>query len=288
MLICRSRPPLLCLIVVPECGRARVRFDCPVGNARTSGPVVGGQGGRCFLGAAPRALQRALLRAWPSYVLCVRRRVDAPLQVLQATTNFRDALTSRVEPVYGLTTMHASLRTFRELSAPAVTDADIKNGTYAFGLIALGKFLLRLPAEVLEDELPRLRITLTTVRPAARAAHSLSLTHSFSLPQALTDTSSDSSLVVREAAAASIIAAQLILRDEAHLFVLLDGLPEDKKNLLAYLFDKHNCRGSATFADPAHSGMEKLEREMRRLDGRTSIAPPTRSPAASPSVVTSS
>ena len=86
------------------------------------------------------------------------------LQVLQATTNFRDMLASRIEPVYGLTTMHASLRAFRGQPAPlAAADIEIANGTYAFGLIALGKFVLRLPKEVLEDELPRLRITLTSV-----------------------------------------------------------------------------------------------------------------------------
>ena len=99
----------------------------------------------------------------------------------------------------------------------------------------------------------------------------------------MTDTSSDSSLVVREAAAASIIAAQLVLRDEAHLFMLLDPLPEDKKNLLTYLFDKHGVRG-ALHAGGAlgTSGMDKLEREMRRLDGRTST--PLRPTAASPFV----
>lgn len=74
-------------------------------------------------------------------------------------------LASRTEPVYGLTTLHASIRAFRDLSSNA--DLEIQNGTYAFGLIALGKFILRLPAEVLEDELPRLRITLTSVRGTA-------------------------------------------------------------------------------------------------------------------------
>lgn len=77
--------------------------------------------------------------------------------------------------------------------------------------------------------------------------------------------------MVREAAAASIIAAQLVLQDEAHLFTLLAGLPEDKKNLLAYLFDKHGCRTSS--GKPTPQGMEKLEREMRRLDNRTSLPP---------------
>ena len=79
---------------------------------------------------------------------------------MQATTDFRDALAARIEPVYGLTTMHAALRTFR--GSPS-SNTDLKDNTYAFGLIALGKFMLRLPAEVLEDELPRLRETLITV-----------------------------------------------------------------------------------------------------------------------------
>ena len=82
---------------------------------------------------------------------------------MQATTQFRDTLTTRIEPVYGLTIMHATLRAFRDAPLSALTDANVKNGTYAFGLIALGKFILRLPAEVLEDELPRLRHTLVSV-----------------------------------------------------------------------------------------------------------------------------
>lgn len=83
---------------------------------------------------------------------------------MQATAQLRDVLTSRIEPVYGLTVMHASLRAFRDGPVPASSNQDIKNGTYAFALIALGKFILRLPAEVLEDELPRLRDTLISVR----------------------------------------------------------------------------------------------------------------------------
>lgn len=59
--------------------------------------------------------------------------------------------------------MHASLRAFH-LEPPAMSsNADVKGATYAFGLIALGKFILRLPAEILEEELPRLRGTLISV-----------------------------------------------------------------------------------------------------------------------------
>ena len=84
---------------------------------------------------------------------------------MEASTTIRDALVARVEPVYGLTTLHASLRSF--IAEPTPTDSpslDVKGSTYAFGLIALGKFILRLPAEVLEDELPRIKSTLTSVR----------------------------------------------------------------------------------------------------------------------------
>jgi len=170
------------------------------------------------------------------------------LDVLEATNTIRDALTTRIEPVYGLTTMHASLRAFH-LETPSVesSNREVKGATYAFGLIALGKFIQRLPAEILEEELPRLRGTLIS---------------------ALNDRSS---LVVRESAAASIIAAQLVLRDETHLFALLDGLADEKKNLLTYLFDKHGARGSSASMGP--SGMDKLEKEMRRLDMRTSTPP---------------
>jgi len=80
-----------------------------------------------------------------------------------------------------------------------------------------------------------------------------------------------SSLVVRESAAASIIASQLVLRDETHLFALLDGLADEKKNLLTYLFDKHGVRGLSM--SNGSSGMDKLQKELRRLDTRTSTPP---------------
>lgn len=73
---------------------------------------------------------------------------------------------------------------------------------------------------------------------------------------------------MRESAAAAMTAAQLVLRDETHLFTLLDGLSDEKKNLLTYLFDKHGARSLPT--TNGYGGMEKLERELRRLDTRTS------------------
>ncbi|RDX53151.1 hypothetical protein OH76DRAFT_76865 [Lentinus brumalis] len=173
-------------------------------------------------------------------------RYCGQMNVMQATNLFRDTLTSRIEPVYGLTTLHAALRAFWDAPLPPSATTEIRDGTYAFGLIALGKFFLRLPSEVLEEELPRLRSTLIS---------------------ALTFTTGSSSLAVREAATAATIAAQMILRDETHLFTLLDGLPDEKKNFLAYMFDKHGARGPALASGPS---MDHLEREMRRIDGRVS------------------
>lgn len=85
------------------------------------------------------------------------------IQVLEATNTIRDALVERIEPVYGITTIHSSLRGFHAESLAEGMAQEAKASSYAFGLIALGKFILRLPAEVLEDELPRLKMTLTTV-----------------------------------------------------------------------------------------------------------------------------
>ncbi|KAG2152962.1 clasp N terminal-domain-containing protein [Suillus clintonianus] len=158
------------------------------------------------------------------------------IDVLEATKTIRDALATRIEPVYGLTTMHGSLRAF--LAEPS-SDASAKDASHAFGLIAVGKFIMRLPAEVLEEELPRLKSTLMT---------------------ALNDTT----LVIREAVYATIIAAQLVLRDETHLFTLLDGLDDNKKNLLTYYFDKHDARDLGVNGNGV--GMMKLEGQMGRLD----------------------
>lgn len=72
-------------------------------------------------------------------------------------------MTTRIEPVYGLTTMHASIRAFGSLPPFETSNTEVKAASYAFGLIALGKFILRLPGEILEEELPRLKITLTSV-----------------------------------------------------------------------------------------------------------------------------
>ncbi|KAH9943078.1 clasp N terminal-domain-containing protein [Epithele typhae] len=176
-------------------------------------------------------------------------RYCAQLNVMQATNFFRDTLTNRIDPVFGLTTFHSSLRQFKDEAPPGGATTEIRDSTFAFGLIALGKFFLRLPAEVLEEELPRLRSTLIS---------------------SLTESTGTNALAVREAATAATIAAQMVLRDETHLFTLLDGLPDEKKNLLTYMFDKHGARGPAAASSSNGSAVERLNREMRRIDGRLS------------------
>jgi CLIP-associating protein 1/2 len=89
-------------------------------------------------------------------------------------------------------------------------------------------------------------------------------------------------LIIRESAAAAIIAAQLVLQDATHLFTLLDGLADEKKNLLTYLFERHTVRGTtgtAGLGSTVNSRTERLEKEMNRLDTKTST--PSRIMAAS-------
>lgn len=83
--------------------------------------------------------------------------------MLEGTNAIRDALTTKLNPVYGLTTMHASLRAFCVDAPPSPEGEGVKAATFAFGLIALGKYFLRLPAEIAEEELPRLKNTLISV-----------------------------------------------------------------------------------------------------------------------------
>jgi len=84
--------------------------------------------------------------------------------MFEATFAIRDALTDRIEAVYGLTTMHGCVKSFASLPPPDVEDSvELKTMSYCFGLSALGKFIRRLPGEILEEELPRLKDTLISV-----------------------------------------------------------------------------------------------------------------------------
>ena len=84
----------------------------------------------------------------------------------------------------------------------------------------------------------------------------------------MTDTSS---LIVRESAATVLVASQSTLQDESQLFILLDGLSDEKKNLLTYLFDKHGARPNS--GTNGTLSIDKLEKEMKRLDSRLNTPP---------------
>ncbi|KZT58787.1 ARM repeat-containing protein [Calocera cornea HHB12733] len=167
--------------------------------------------------------------------------------VLLATNAIRDGITTQFDPVFGVTQLNACLRAFVQQPVPAFATETARSATYAFGLVGLGKFIMRLPAEILEDELPRLKGLLLA---------------------ALTDKSSE----VREAASLAVVAAQLVLQDEIHLFMLLDGLDNGKKNLLIYYFEKYKIRSADDTVTHTHrrqgSGQELIEKEMNRLDMR--------------------
>jgi hypothetical protein len=61
--------------------------------------------------------------------------------------------------------MHGCVRSFASIPPPPDVEdsAELKTMSYCFGLSALGKFIRRLPGEILEEELPRLKDTLNSV-----------------------------------------------------------------------------------------------------------------------------
>jgi len=85
-------------------------------------------------------------------------------QILEGTNAIRDALTIAVDPISGLTTSNECLLAFLPESAPSPSLEIVRTNSWAFGLIGMAKFAMRLPADILTEELPRLKGTLTTVR----------------------------------------------------------------------------------------------------------------------------
>jgi len=173
-------------------------------------------------------------------LFAVRKVEDA--MALEATNALRDSMGTSTDPVYGLTTLHACLN--ESLKRTPTPSAVV--GTYVFGLNGINKFVLRLPAQVLEEELPRIRPLILK-----------SLSHENSL--------------VRSAASMVVVSAQMVLHDQAHLFALLDGLSDEKKNFLTYLFDKNKIQpanGAHMVMNDTHPAYQKMEQELSRLDGR--------------------
>lgn len=59
----------------------------------------------------------------------------------------------------------------------------------------------------------------------------------------------------------------MVLNDQAHLFALLDGLSDEKKNFLTYLFDKNVNRDDMEM-NAKNPAFRKMESEVDALDGR--------------------
>lgn len=179
-------------------------------------------------------------------------------QVFEATNAIRDSLIETFDPILGLATVHRSLVDFLKKPAPDASSSDVQSSSYCFCLVAIAKFILLLPSEVLEDELPRIRGSLITVRltcssTEGRAAH-------FDA-QALGQPASQ----VREAAYVAIIAAQVNLRDESHLFAMLSGLSDSQKNLLTYQFEQVKVRGPSYGANN-DVPLSRLQARIGKLD----------------------
>lgn len=77
--------------------------------------------------------------------------------------------------LYGLSTIDLCLKSFLVQPVPSHASHDAKLRAHAFGLVTMAKFIIRLPADILEEELPKIKVTLTDVRPSfflcANAVH---------------------------------------------------------------------------------------------------------------------
>lgn len=179
------------------------------------------------------------------WAFLIRLRYANSEQVLQGTNAIRDALTAAVEPVFGLTTANGCLLAFLDEAPPSPELEAVRANSWAYGLVGMAKLVMRFPPDILEEEIPRIRSTLTTA------------------------ISYEPSALVRGAATVAIAACQLVLRDETHLFALLGNLPNEKKNLLTYYFNRTGSRG------PAGSNVEagKVDEEIRKIDRGTTLPP---------------
>lgn len=104
-------------------------------------------------------------------LLCMRlSRASACLtQTGDGTNAVRDALVEACDPVIGLTIVNQALDTFlKRVSRDSTVDISARTGAYCFCLVAMAKFILVLPAEVVEDELPRVQGSLIKVSRRVR------------------------------------------------------------------------------------------------------------------------
>ncbi|KAF8741306.1 CLASP N terminal, partial [Rhizoctonia solani] len=175
----------------------------------------------------------------------IRLRYANSEQVLQGTNAIRDALTAAVEPVFGLATANGCLHSFLDEGPPTPELEPVRINSWAYGLVGIAKIMMRLPPDILEEEIPRVRGTLTTA------------------------ICYEQSSLVRGAATVAIAACQMVLRDETHLFTLLGNLPNEKKNLLMYYFNRTGSRGPAGGAVEAG----KVDEELRKIDRGATLPP---------------
>jgi CLIP-associating protein 1/2 len=101
-------------------------------------------------------------------VLLTSHLTEANLsQVDEGTLTIRDAqvelMNERNYTLYGLSTMEHCLKAFLAQPMPSQASHDAKLRAHAFGLVTLAKFIIRLPADILEEELPKIKLTLTDV-----------------------------------------------------------------------------------------------------------------------------
>ncbi|CDZ97991.1 CLASP N-terminal domain [Phaffia rhodozyma] len=198
--------------------------------------------------------------------------------IREATSMLFMTLASELSPVYCLATIVTSLRRFLPpFPWPTTSDAssdstDIKESDdekevmidrrfvpgFAFGLLQIGRCFLLLPAEVLQEEIPRI---VDLIIPAMNA----------------------SNVTVRESATTLALAAQLVLKDEIIMFEFLRGISESRTHLLTYLFDKHHLRTSTTTSTAAltppsvpdsKKEWDKVERALYRQSCRANTPPP--------------
>ncbi|KAJ1311708.1 hypothetical protein OPQ81_010180 [Rhizoctonia solani] len=179
------------------------------------------------------------------WAFLIRLRYSNSEQVLQGTNAIRDALTAAVEPVFGLATANGCLHSFLDETPPSPELEPVRANSWAYGLVGMAKIMMRLPSDILEEEIPRVKGTLTTA------------------------ICYEQSSLVRGAATVAIAACQMVLRDETHLFTLLGNLPNEKKNLLTYYFSRTGSRGPAGGAVEAG----RVDDELRKIDRGTTLPP---------------
>lgn len=90
-------------------------------------------------------------------------RYSDSTNVFEATNTIRNIMIDKFDPILGLSAIHKSLEAFLKSYQSETSNDSVRTSSYAFALIGLAKYILLLPAEVLEDELPRIRPSLLKV-----------------------------------------------------------------------------------------------------------------------------